>query len=133
MIDLKEKLDQKGKRSHDLDHMTLTMTFFLCLSEESLCQRVNELSEEKEQYMSDYQHHCKRMYVMALSNLCVHLLMEVSLHRDTLAKFERFRSLRERTMVHELGQTFFMAKTQDAFTICNIILPNADQHDRKLS
>lgn len=34
-------------------------------------------------------------------------------------------------MVHELAQTFFISQRNDAFAICNIILPNADQHDRK--
>ena len=34
-------------------------------------------------------------------------------------------------MIHELGQTFFITQTKDAYAICNIILPNADQHDRK--
>ena len=34
-------------------------------------------------------------------------------------------------MIHELGQTFFIMQAKDAFTICNIILPNSDQHDRE--
>lgn len=52
-------------------------------------------------------------------------------HRDRLSRFQRFCTLRERTMIHELGQTFFISETKDVFAICNIILPNADQHDRK--
>jgi hypothetical protein len=34
-------------------------------------------------------------------------------------------------MIHELGQTFFISESKGAYAICNIILPNADQHDRK--
>ena len=36
-------------------------------------------------------------------------------------------------MIHELGQTFFISEAKDAYAICNIILPNADQHDREYS
>ena len=65
-------------------------------------------------------------------SLFLSLSHSLLLNRKRLARFEQFRNLRERTMVHELGQTFFITQTSDAFAICNIILPNADQHDRKI-
>lgn len=66
---------------------------------------------------------------------CVHNVIfhrpNCFLYRDRLSRFEGFCILRERSMVHELGQTFFITETADMFAICNVILPNADQHDRK--
>lgn len=44
------------------------------------------------------------------------------------------RTLRQRNMVYELSQTFFIKEVKDvkeAFTICNVILPNSDQLDRE--
>ena len=42
------------------DHMTLIKLNFVHNIEESLGLRLKELGELKDQYYTDYQHHCKR-------------------------------------------------------------------------
>lgn len=51
--------------------------------------------------------------------------------REVLLKAKRNQLLRQRNMISEVASTFFILETKDKFTICNIILPNADQLDRK--
>ena len=48
-----------------------------------------------------------------------------------MQRLKRNRHLRQRHMVYELSSTFLIKDREDTFTICNVILPNADQLERK--
>ena len=43
----------------------------------------------------------------------------------------RNKHLRQRHMVYELANTFSIKEREETFTVCNVILPNADQLDRE--
>ena len=45
---------------------------------------------------------------------------------------KRNQQLRQRNMIFEVMQTYFIKEVNEAYTVCNVILPNADQLDRKL-
>ena len=48
-----------------------------------------------------------------------------------LVRAKRHQLLRQRNMICEAASTFFILDKKDKFTICNVILQNADQLDRK--
>jgi hypothetical protein len=59
-------------------------------------------------------------------NLCS--AISVFTHKkERMQRLRRNRHLRQRHMVHELATTFLIRERDDTFTICNVILPNADQ------
>ena len=52
-------------------------------------------------------------------------------YRDQMQRYKRNRHFRQRYMVYELANTFVICEREDTYTICNVILPNADHLDRK--
>ncbi len=52
-------------------------------------------------------------------------------HRDMLVRAKRSQLIRQKNMIVEAAFTFFIAELRDKFTICNVVLQNSDQLDRK--
>lgn len=50
-----------------------------------------------------------------------------SLKREQMQRLKRNRHLRQRHMIYELANTFLIKDRADTYTICNVILPHADQ------
>lgn len=48
-----------------------------------------------------------------------------------LVRAKRNQLLRQKNMIVEAAFTFFITDLKDKFTICNVILQNSDQLDRK--
>ena len=51
--------------------------------------------------------------------------------REQMQRLKRNRHLRQRHMIYELASTFLIRGRDHTFTICNVILPNADQLERE--
>ena len=51
--------------------------------------------------------------------------------REQMQRLKRNRHLRQRHMVYELANAFLIRERDDTYTICNVILPNADQLERE--
>lgn len=47
-----------------------------------------------------------------------------------MSRAKRNLQLRQRNMIYEVAQTFFIKEVETQFTVCNVILPNADHLDR---